>query len=206
MPIVSYLTQPGSSTSPFDPAVPEYLRIRSDEVNDIFAGHLDRDNIKLATLPESAFAVGSTNLIAAKEPDTNTSTGADARDGLILFDEAIFGSDGAFLDFISGDSAVVVTSKTVVRFEPTNGGTDIGMVTAGLMVDGQIVARADRTEVSVEAAGTPTAYTACLKGAISVPGGAHRAIAFIELEGFNGYKVTSIKLGERFIMVEEMVR
>lgn len=54
--------------------------------------------------------------------------------------------------------------------------------------------------------GSNTADSYYLKGAIEVRGGSHRAVVFLEMKGWNGSQFGAIKLGERFIMAEEMVR
>lgn len=131
----------------FDPALPEYLRAQFDDLTDVMAGHIDRENIALNVITEAKLASGSTSKVTVNASDTITSSGADARDGLLLLDEAIFGADGGFLDFTSDDSAVVITAKVCLLFDPTVilGASDYASITAGVMVDGIVVARSDAT-------------------------------------------------------------
>lgn len=198
------------TTSPVDPALPEYLRAQADDLTDVLAGHIDRDNVEAATLLSTSFAVGATSKVTVKEPTTTSSTGADLRDGLLLFDEALFGSTGAFLAFTSSDSVVVVSAKAVLRFIPVAAGAlgDHGWIVGGVMVDGVVVARTDRFRVMVDstAGGAESAHSFIVEGAIAVPAGAHRALVFVELDEWSGAHIGTLQLGERFIMIEEMVR
>jgi len=185
-------------------ALPRYLR---DAVRDVmmeFDGWIDRDNIKKATIPSTAIAVGCFNTTAAADPLVTTSSNFLARNGTYLLDESAAASAGVYVSITTGDAVLCVQAAVNVIFDRTGAGTDFGYVSFGIMVDGEVVARSERVGITISTR-NGTAFPFYAIGACGVPGGTHKVVCFLEFDEFSGAS-DLLEVQERTLIVEECAR
>lgn len=184
------------------PAEPLGMELQYNNVIDEINGHIDRDNVKDNVLLGSACEQGITQTLDTLFDYTYSTEYFELRNGVLIFDEGR--TDSALLDFTTyADGAVIVSGAINVSFNVT-AGFDTAYVSAGIMVDGKVVARCDEEQVACTAPNAQDRHFPC-KASSPLGAGPHRAVWFLQVRNSNG-KSDLCFVKERRIIVEGVVR